>query len=136
MLFDANLLRVRLSLQRAASALQAIRADDIDAICEKANTIRRNWEQAMKIELVYRDFKPKDSYGQLLLGDLIKLLKDFHASTTATPVGRIIGWANELSHDAGRAIEVQKAQEIAAHVSTYVESLRQQIRLTPFPSRS
>jgi hypothetical protein len=37
-----------LSLQRAASALQSIRADDIDAICEKANTIRRNWEQATR----------------------------------------------------------------------------------------
>ena len=85
---------------------------------------------------MYRDLRPNDSYSDLLLGDLIKLLKDVHTSATSTPLGRIIGWANELSHDAGRAIEVQKAQEIAAHVSAYVESLRKQIRLTPFPSRS
>lgn len=133
LLFSANLQRVRASLQRAAIALQRVSPDDIDTICEKTNTIRRNWEQALKIEIVYRDLRPNESYSSLLLGDLIKLLKDVHTSATNTPIGRIIGWANELSHDAGRAIEVQKAQEIAAHVSMYVESLKNQIRLTPFP---
>jgi hypothetical protein len=136
LLFTANLERVRASLQRAATALQRVSPDDVDTICEKTNTIRRNWEQALKIEVVYRDLRPNDSYSNLLLGELIKLLKDVHSSTTSTPLGRIIGWANELSHDAGRAIEVHKAQEITAHVSAYVDSLRKQIRLAPFPSRS
>ena len=85
---------------------------------------------------MYRDLRPNDSYGNLLLGELVKLLKEVHSSTTSTPLGRIIGWANELSHDAGRAIEVQKAQEIATHVSAYVDSLRKQIRMVPFPSRT
>jgi hypothetical protein len=133
LLFTANLRRVRGSLQRAAVALQQVGTDDVDTICEKANTIRRNWEQALKIELVYRDVRPKESYGNLLLGGLIKELKDIHTSATSTPLGTIISWANELSHDAGRAIEVRKAQEIAAHVIAYVESLNNQIRLTPFP---
>lgn len=135
LLFTANLERVRASVQRAATALQRVSPDDIDTICETTNTIRRNWEQALKIDIVYRDLRPNDSYNNLLLGDLIKLLKDVHTSATSTPLGRIIGWANELSHDAGRSIEIQKAQEIAAHVSMYVESLRNQIRLAPFPRR-
>ena len=45
LLFTANLERVRASLQRAATALQQVSPDDIDTICEKTNTIRRNWDK-------------------------------------------------------------------------------------------
>lgn len=41
LLFDANLQRVGAGLHRAVSALKRIDAGDTDAICEKANTIRR-----------------------------------------------------------------------------------------------
>jgi hypothetical protein len=126
-----NLARVQRSLRRAADALARIDQKDTDAICEKVNTIRRNWEQALKIEIILHGIKPTDSYNALLLGDLLALLKDFDGNLIGEHPGRLIGWANELSHDAGTAIELEEASAIARHVSAYVDRLLSRILPTP-----
>jgi hypothetical protein len=134
-MFELNLHRVRRSLHRAATAIKRTDATDTDAVCEKVNTIRRNWEQALKIEVILHDLKPSDSYNSLLLGDLLNLLRSVPGNAMGPHPGKMIGWANELSHDAGRAIELTKALAIADHVAAYVERLTGLIRPTPSPSR-
>jgi hypothetical protein len=134
-LFDANLRRVKSKLDRAIDALRSMDASDNDAVCEKVNTIRRYWEQALKIEIVYRDLRPKKGYSGLLIGNLIKELRDCDDPGNSELTGRFIGWANELSHDAGREIKRDRAVLIAEHVYGYVQGLHQKIQIDLFQPR-
>ena len=129
-MFELNLHRVRLSVDRAARAIKRADPSDTDAICEKVNTIRRNWEQALKIEVILHNLRPNDTYDSLLLGDLLNMLKSIPKNEIGPLPGKVIGWANELSHDAGRAIELTKALTIAEYVAAYVERLTSRVRTT------
>lgn len=134
MLVTSNLERVRQRIRRASAALDRLEEEDSELICEKVNTIRRHWEQALKIELIHREIEPKGDYSSLMLGDLMALLKTFHP-TTSRPIGRLIAWANELSHDTGRVVDVGQAREVASHVTTYVESILSEILFSASLSR-
>lgn len=78
LLFRANMHTLFARVQDVGKALITVADHDHDRICEKANTVRRILEQALKIELIFRNIPTKKPYGQLLLGDLTGLLHPHH----------------------------------------------------------
>lgn len=134
LLFDANLRRVLGRLTAAYQVLEKTPDSESDAIAEKGNTIRRALEQALKIEICYRDMEVKKPYSQLLLGDLLALLKDYQEEDGFKIIyGKLAEWANELSHDTGRPVKQSNALLLAIFSIAYVEMLRLSTSLDPFP---
>lgn len=108
---------------------------DTDTICEKANTLRRVMESILKIECCYRSeqIQVKKSYSELLLGDLIKLIKDFRSEAEKLKLNSIVRLSNELSHDSGKPVTKEKLIELAELVNQYCENLDLEIHTNPNP---
>jgi len=109
--------------------------DDTDNICEKSNTLRRVMENMLKIECCYRykQMKVKESYSNLLLGDLIKLVRNFRNDEEKLNLNSIVRLANELSHDSGKPVTKEKALELLALVKEYLRVLASEIASNPYP---
>jgi hypothetical protein len=123
LLFRANVHTLFTRLQDVGKALTTVADPDHDLICEKANTVRRILEQALKIELIFRDIPAKKPYGQLTLGDLTGLLYPHHELPLRQALGKAAELANELSHDSGAVIELQKATQLVAIAISYLQLL-------------
>lgn len=109
--------------------------DEIDFICEKANTLRRIMENILKIECCYRyrQIRVKKSYSELLLGDLVGLIKDFRSEAEKSNLNSIVRLANELSHDSGKLVTKGKALQLVTLVKDYCEALDREIYANPNP---
>lgn len=124
-MYEVNLARVASVVERATLALRTHwRLEGV--INEKANTIRRSWEQALKIEVLYRGIQPEKAYAKLRLGDLLSVLRGNGAG--AAGAGRVIRLANEFSHDAGTPTRVEDALEMATFVQDYISQMTGEIR--------
>lgn len=129
LLLSANLSTVRADLELVIEELSLLDAAKRLAIQEKANTARRLLEAALKIEIVYRDLKPKKPYGKLLLGDLLGELSPHHPPWEHELLGRMAGWANDFSHDTGRPVRLEIARLLAVCCLAYIELLTLEISL-------
>ena len=78
-LFSYNLADAITRLNKVKNELENENLDDEDIICEKSNSIRRIFEYILKVELCYkyRQLSVKKDYSDLMLGDLMKLIKPF-----------------------------------------------------------
>ncbi|WP_439557269.1 hypothetical protein, partial [Dyadobacter sp.] len=134
LLFEYNL---GLCADRIDKAMLSVTngSNDLDFLCEKSNTFRRVAETIMKIECCYRyrQITIKKSYSELLLGDLINLVKEFRSEEEKQKLNKIVRLANELSHDSGKPVTKEKTLKLGAYVKEYCKILYQEILSNPFP---
>lgn len=127
LLYHRNLKASYSSLESCKADLDTLAATKRDAICEKANTVRRNMEAMLKLESCYRNIRLSKSYSQAKLGDLWGALKSVHSESIKQLMGQFIEWANELSHHSGIPIRKDKALFINMVASLYAELFMQEI---------
>jgi len=134
-LFSYNLKDSIFRLNNVRLELEKEELVDEEIICEKANTVRRIFEYVLKVELCYRyrQISVKSDYSDLLLGDLMKLVKPFRDQSMNDLLTRITVWSNELSHESGKQIKKEKALAISYMTILYTELLKSEIKLYPFP---
>ena len=120
-LYHHNLEEIDASLDRCEKALEKSNNNDIEAICEKANTTRRSMETLLKLECCFREIETSKPYSQARMGDLWGLLKAYHSASIQSMMSRFIQWANELSHDTGTPVDRNKAQSIALIARMYAK---------------
>ena len=119
-LFVANIGQIQQRLGATVEALSHVEEDDVDQICEKANTGRRLLEQILKLECCYHDLQPKKPYQQLTLGPLSNLLKLFHEDNERWILKECSILADTLSHDSGLPVEKGKAKLLLTLVQSYL----------------
>lgn len=112
-LYAHNLRTAINRLSAVVAALDSVNANNADEIAEKVNTVRRIMEFVLKVECCSRDLELKKSYSQVLLGDLISLVKQSREAHIQSLLGKFAEWANEFSHDSGRPVELSKAKMVA-----------------------
>ena len=110
-------------INRVLAVLDTIDSENTDDIAEKANTVRRIMEFVLKVECCSLELDISNNYSQLLLGDLISLVKHHKEATIQTLLGRFAEMANELSHDSGKPIELSKAKAVAAIALAYTNQV-------------
>jgi len=134
-LYSYNLHDALSRLDKVKTELEQENLTDPDVICEKANTVRRIFEYVLKVECCYRyrQISVKKDYSDLLLGDLIGLIKEFREDYIKDMLTKIVIWANELSHDSGKPIRREKASLLTLMAMTYTDLLKQEIKLNPYP---
>jgi len=128
-LYRHNLSDIDASLGRCEEALEDIDGNDVEAICEKANTTRRSMETLLKLECCFREIDTLKPYSQARIGNLWGLLKGYHTDGIQTLMSRFIQWANEFSHDTGSPVEKSKAQAIALVARMYAKLFSQEVQL-------
>lgn len=115
-----------------------------DELCEKANSIRRIFEFVLKIECCYHrqlnyevifndeidssDFIFKDSYSDLVLGDLVNILKKVKTDDEKHTLNKIIRLSNELSHDSGKKVTKEKVEDLLSTMVNYTAALTRLIK--------
>jgi len=134
LLFNYNLLECNSRILRVIDDLNT-KDEGEDFICEKSNTLRRIMENILKIECCYRyrQIRVKKSYSELLLGDLVGLIKDFRDEIEKSNLNSIVRLSNELSHDSGKPITKEKALNLSRLVKNYCEGLELEINTNPNP---
>lgn len=131
-------------IQKIAKSIQT-QILDTDELCEKANSIRRIFEFVLKIECCYhrhlnyeimfsddinsRDFIFKDSYSDIVLGDLINILKRIKTNEEKQILNKIIRLSNELSHDSGKKVTKEKVQDLFVTMVNYTADLTQLVKI-------
>ncbi|MFD1774593.1 hypothetical protein [Paenibacillus rhizophilus] len=130
-LFAFNLDECLKRLEAIKEEVENIDDSDVDQICEKANTLRRIFENSLKIELCYRNITMNKGYSQLLLGDLIAKVKSFYDDKFQVIFSKMVSLSNELSHDSGKPINRAKVYLLYAMVLLYIEFLKSTIKLYP-----
>lgn len=103
--------------------LEELDQSQADTISEKVNTIRRIMEFVLKVECCSRGLEIKKPYSQVLLGDLVSLIKPHHEEKMKPFLGRFAGIANEFSHDTGKPIELDKAKLVGYLALAYTRLL-------------
>lgn len=112
-------------LRAVIDELDKVDTKNEDAICEKANSIRRILENALKVECSFNDVMPKKGYSHLRLGDLVSLIKDGKDEAETKILNQAVISLNQLSHDSGHPVKKQEAQVVAVLVLCY-------LRLRPY----
>ncbi|MES2373419.1 MAG: hypothetical protein V4557_12615 [Bacteroidota bacterium] len=122
-------------LDSVSKILEDVDLVDIDIICEKSNTVRRIMEYSLKVELCYRfrQLNVKKDYSDLMLGDLIKLIKPYRSEAENTILKHVVVLSNELSHDTGKKILRKKALCLAYLATCYLRLLKYDVMLRSFP---
>lgn len=134
-LFSYNLADASNRLKKVFNFFETDKTIDEDTFCEKANTVRRIFEYVLKVECCYRyrQINIKKDYSELMLGDLIKLVKDNKEEAILGVLNKIVVWSNELSHESGKPIKKEKAHILASLALMYTEYLKSEINLRPNP---
>ncbi len=134
-LYYYNLSDSLLRLNKVKEELEKEELTDEDIICEKANTVRRILEYVLKVELCYRyrQINVKKDYSDLLLGDLMKLIRPFRETAMNDFLTHITIWLNELSHESGKPIKKEKATATTYMTILYTQLLQSEIKLFPYP---
>jgi len=135
-LYRYNLLECATRLGNAIKQLDVTVPTDSDAISEKGNTFRRILEMVLKIEICYRhmDIKPEKPYSQLLVGNLIGLVKDFREEADKLALKEMAKLSNQLSHDTGKPVIIDDAKQLASMALSYTKELMDIITNNPFPA--
>jgi hypothetical protein len=136
LLLELNIKSIRAKFNELDKAVSALEDTAHDAIAEKANTARRYVEQLLKFEIAYRELDPRDTYGNLLLGDLVSIVKNSYPAEMRRVFNIIAQLANELSHDSGKPIEKAKAQYLVGLASMLAAFLDHETRIEPIPRPS
>lgn len=113
-LYAHNLRTAVERLNSVVAALDAMDPKNSDDIAEKVNTVRRIMEFVLKVECCSRELDLKKGYSQVLLGDLISVVKQAREAHVQSLLGKFAEVANEFSHDSGRPVELSKAKMVAA----------------------
>lgn len=137
-LFSYNLADSIRRLEKVNDELEKESLKDEDIICEKANTVRRIFEYVLKVELCYRyqQVSVKSDYSDLLLGDLMKLVKPLNKETTNDLLTKITVGTNELSHESGKPISREKASAVSYMTILYTKLIQSEIKLNPYPEEN
>lgn len=135
-LFSYNLAESRIRLNRVKEELEKEDLTNEDLICEKANSVRRIFEYVLKVELCYRyrQVCVKKDYSDLMLGDLMNLVKPYRDDTTNELLKQITMWLNELSHESGRPIKREKALALSFMTILYTDFLKSEMSLNLYPN--
>lgn len=136
-LFSYNLYDALVRFERIEKEIKRIQEEDKDKICEMANTARRIFEYVLKVECCYRyrQFELKKDYSDLMLGDLIKLIKEFREEPIYELLKMITLQSNELSHDTGKPITLDKAKNMIRLAIIYTKLLESEINKKPHPEQ-
>lgn len=111
---------IETAIDRAFELQSAIASAEDDAsIRDLGNSLRRTYEFLLKIEVCYRDLPAKKGYGQLLLGDLTKLLKPFKNDDEKDMMTFLVRTTNDLSHDNGKPADKDSARLSCYYVVLY-----------------
>lgn len=116
-------------LNAVVSALDAMHPRNSDDISEKVNTVRRIMEFVLKVECCWRELDLKKGYSQVLLGDLISVVKQAREAHVQSLLGKFAELANEFSHDSGKPVELAKAKMVAALGLAYASLVELEHRL-------
>lgn len=127
LLYYNNFELIEGSLNRCEKELDSLEPSQTEAICEKANTIRRSMETLLKIECCYRDVSLKKDYSKARLGDLWGVLRKYHSEQISILVSKFIEWVNELSHDTGRPIDKSKADFTLTSIKLYLQLFKKEV---------
>jgi hypothetical protein len=134
-LFSYNLSDSIIRLNKVKDELNKDELTDEDLICEKANSVRRIFEYVLKVELCYRyrQLCVKKDYSELMLGDLMSLIKPYRDEATNSLLKQITVWSNELSHESGKPIKREKALALTYMTVIYTELLKSEMNLNINP---
>jgi hypothetical protein len=134
-LYSYNLHESLVRLNKIKNELENEELKDTDIICEKSNSVRRVFEYVLKVECCYRyrQINAKKDYSDLMLGDLIGLIKEFREDHLREILNKITIWSNELSHESGKPITKEKALLLVFLTISYTALLRAEIKLKPYP---
>lgn len=91
-----------------------------DDICSIANAIRRILENTLKIDCAVNEVVPKKQYDNLQLGLLIGELKSSKTKTEKDLLKIVVVILNELSHDSGYPVHLDRALLCARLCICYV----------------
>jgi hypothetical protein len=135
-LFSYNLSDSIVRLNKVKDELEKEDLVDEDVICEKANSIRRIFEYVLKVELCYRyrQLSVKKDYSDLMLGDLMSLVKPYRDEAINDFLRQITVWSNELSHESGKPIKRETALALSLMTILYTNLLKSEMSLNPHPS--
>ncbi|GGF05207.1 hypothetical protein [Hymenobacter cavernae] len=124
-LYRVNLIDAGLRLNKVKIALEDEKLTDKDVICEKSNSVRRVFESILKVECCYRyrQINVKKDYSDLMLGDLVKEVKEFREDSIKSLLNQIVVLANELSHDSGKPVTRDKGLSLVALAIVYNQLL-------------
>ena len=110
-------------LERVSRALSDTDTLHPDDIAGNVNTVRRIFEFVLKVECCADELEMRKSYSQILLGDLISLVKRNKNQEIQKLLGNFAEIVNEFSHDSGKPIEPAKAKLAVFIAIFYVKSL-------------
>lgn len=135
LLYDINLIDSNERLNKIKEDIEKDKTNNKDFICEKANTARRIFEYVLKVECCYRykQIDVRKDYSNMLLGNLVGLLKDFREEHTIQVLNKIVEWSNELSHESGKPIKKEKALSLIYFIMLYTDLLRSDIKVSLNP---
>ncbi len=122
---------VEVALRRITSvisSLEKIDPEDFDRICEKVNTARRVLESVLKIECCYKELEVKGNYSEVLLGQLLNLVKSVNDEDMKPILGKMAELLNEFSHDSGKEVDVNKAKIVCGIVLLYIKIFQLSIK--------
>lgn len=131
-LYDVNLGVAVGRLESLYQALDSLEPSETEEIADKVNAARRTMEYALKVECCLRGLMVKKTYAQLLLGDLISLVKDDKDESIRRILSKFAELANEFSHDSGRPVSSSHAKLAVILGRTYVEMIRLSHKLNNF----
>ncbi len=134
-LLSYNLTDSIIRLNKVKDELEKEDLVDEDTICEKANSVRRIFEYVLKVELCYRyrQLSVKKDYSDLMLGDLMNLVKPYREESINDFLRQITMWSNELSHESGKPIKREKALALVYMTILYTNLLKSEMSLKPYP---
>lgn len=112
-MYDYNLKLVSDKINKLLGAI--INIENQDELKEKGNSIRRNFENALKILNLRAGVNFDDDYQKLMLGSLIAILTDFKAVTSIDmSLQEVMEVLNGCSHDSG--VYINKDELIKATI--------------------
>ena len=131
-------------IQKIKYLIQKEKNDDEDSLCGRANSIRRIFEYALKIEcchqkqlnyeLFWNGDLPEDAlefnneYSDMLLGKLVSMLRVLKNEEEIIQLNKIVRLANELSHDSGKPVTRESAIQLSESTVEYIENLMSKIK--------
>jgi hypothetical protein len=134
LLYVLNVTELQSRLSRVQRDLQD-KARDRDRLCDLGNSARRIFEAALKIEALFREVDLQKPYSQLLLGDLISMIKPLHGDEVGRVFGVIAELSNKMSHDSGKPVEKVDVDRLADMILRYLEMLSIEIQSDIRPNR-
>lgn len=114
-----------------------------DEIRAMANTVRSIFEFILKIECCYsnelhlrsltteneiKTISFKKDYSDLKLGELVKLLRPNKTEDEIKTMNKIATTCNELSHDSGKPVSMDKLYEVVKLTLNHIDSLIELVR--------